>query len=323
MAAVPHINLPTTLHHIAVFQMLRGSVIIFTSIMSVLFLKRKLRSYHWIGIALVMVGTAIVGAQSKIPVCNAGGGSAASGSNAIVGNILIIAAQIIVSVQMVVEEKFIAGYDVPALQVVGYEGCFGLVFTSILLAILYGVRVQPGTATLCKAGDSGCVPFEDSYDAFKLIGSSKAVAGALVGNIFSIAFFNYFGVSVTKHINAATRMVLDSLRTIIIWAFSLGVHWESFCGVQVAGFVILLSGTIIYNALIKIPGLEYDAPSDHGPSKTAPLINGDDTDTAHLMDGAYVSVNGDHGAAAPDALMTFDAVTNTPTLRKPMMLKGK
>ena len=32
----------------------------------------------------------------------------------------------------------------------------------------------------------------------------------------SIAFFNFFGVSVTKHMSATTRMLLDSLRTMVM-----------------------------------------------------------------------------------------------------------
>lgn len=64
-------------------------------------------------------------------------------------------------------------------------------------------------------------------------------------------------LQVTKHINAATRMVLDSLRTMVIWAFSMGVGWEDFCYVQIPGFILLLLGTMIYNELIRIPGLKY------------------------------------------------------------------
>jgi FtsH-binding integral membrane protein len=51
---------------------------------------------------------------------------------------------------------------------------------------------------------------------------------ACLGNVLSIAFFNFFGLSVTKYMSATHRMVLDSLRTIIIWAVSLLVGWQSF-----------------------------------------------------------------------------------------------
>jgi len=127
----------------SIFQMLRGSVIIFTAALSVIFLKRRLAAFNYIGIALVIIGTVLVGMQSKICPAASGGATcpaAAQGSSlnmSTVGNILILAAQFIVAVQMVVEEKFITGYDVPALQVVGLEGLFGFCVLATVLTGLY------------------------------------------------------------------------------------------------------------------------------------------------------------------------------------------
>jgi len=220
-----------------VFQMLRGSVVIFTGILSVFFLKRKLHAFHWIGMALVLIGLAIVGLSSVI-----GGSDSSNAPNAVLGDILVVCAQVIVSVQMVVEEKFIGGYSVPALQCVGLEGTFGFIMTSFLLLILYYV---PGSS----AGNHA----ENTPDAFVMLYNSWLITFATAGNVVSIAFFNFFGISVTKHVNATTRMVLDSIRTFIIWGVSLAVGWQEFQYLQVIGFVLLLIGTAIYNKLIVLP----------------------------------------------------------------------
>lgn len=53
------------------------------------------------------------------------------------------------------------------------------------------------------------------------------------GNIISIAYFNFSGISVAKEISATTRMVLDSVRTFFIWTFSLAVGWQTFNPLQV------------------------------------------------------------------------------------------
>jgi hypothetical protein len=37
-------------------------------------------------------------------------------------------------------------------------------------------------------------------------------------------------------------MVLDSGRTLIIWAVSLGLKWQDFYPLQIAGFVLLVIG---------------------------------------------------------------------------------
>jgi hypothetical protein len=49
------------------------------------------------------------------------------------------------------------------------------------------------------AGINGKV-IEDTYDAMFQIAHSPALLTANIGSIFSIAFFNFFGVSVTKQV---------------------------------------------------------------------------------------------------------------------------
>uniref|UniRef100_A0A8C0C132 Uncharacterized protein n=1 Tax=Buteo japonicus TaxID=224669 RepID=A0A8C0C132_9AVES len=44
-------------------------------------------------------------------------------------------------------------------------------------------------------------------------------------------------------------MVLDSLRTLVIWAVSLAVGWETFHGLEILGFGVLLVGAALYNGL--------------------------------------------------------------------------
>lgn len=74
-------------------------------------------------------------------------------------------------------------------------------------------------------------------------------------------------------------MVIDSLRTMVIWGFSLAVRWESFCWVEVIGFVILLSGTMIYNQVIRVPGLTYPEVN-----KEAALLDEEDALEEELFD---------------------------------------
>ncbi|XP_060947187.1 solute carrier family 35 member F6 [Limanda limanda] len=221
------------------FQMLRGAVIIFTGLLSVAFLGRRLAPSQWLGISITILGLVIVGLsdfftghsddQHKL-------------SEVITGDLLIIMAQIIVSVQMVLEEKFVYKHDVHPLRAVGTEGFFGFVVLSLLLIPMYFIHV----------GDFSSNPrevLEDALDAFCQIGHQPLIILALLGNTVSIAFFNFAGISVTKEISATTRMVLDSLRTLVIWVVSLALGWEHFQGLQVLGFLVLLLGTGLYNGL--------------------------------------------------------------------------
>jgi len=237
MTATSMMYLGLTWTYASVFQMLRGAVVIFTGIFSIIFLKRKLYGFHWLGMWLVLIGLALVGVASVI-----GGGSSSDAEHPLAGDILVIAAQLIAATQMVVEEKFISKYSVPPLQVVGWEGFFGLIILSTLLVPMYHIP-----------GPHGAAHLENALDAFVQIKNSWVIALALSINICSIAFFNFFGISITKYASATTRMVLDSIRTIVIWGFSLAYGWEEFQFLQLIGFALLLSGTCIYNEVLVLP----------------------------------------------------------------------
>lgn len=95
------------------FQMFRGAVIIFVALLSVAFLQRRLVAREWIGILIIVIGLAMVGAADMLVSTD---NSTHSRNDIITGDLLILAAQVITAVQMVYEEKFVAGLDIPALQ---------------------------------------------------------------------------------------------------------------------------------------------------------------------------------------------------------------
>ena len=222
------------------FQMLRGAVIVFTAILSMGFLNRKLGSREWTGIGMVIMGLALVGLSDIVTVDN----SDISTNSILTGDLLIICAQIITAVQMVVEEKFVTGQNIPALQAVGWEGIFGFISICLVIIPLNFIYAPPPFA------DNSRGTLEATKDAFIQIGNSGHLLMAIVGISFSIAFFNFAGISVTKEMSATTRMILDSVRTIVIWAFSLAFGWQNFHYLQLIGFAILLIGMSCYNNII-------------------------------------------------------------------------
>merc|ERR1712232_184862 len=89
------------LSYASVFQMLRGSSVVFTAIISATFLKRKIQMYQWFSVFLVVVGVTIVGIVSL----SSGTTSGKDQSGVMIGNFLILFAQLVVAIQMCVEEK--------------------------------------------------------------------------------------------------------------------------------------------------------------------------------------------------------------------------
>ena len=145
---------------------------------------------------------------------------------------------------MVYEEKFIAKYDVPALQAVGWEGTFGFLTLATLLIPFYFIYVGP------DFGHNPRMVIEDAYDGLFQLSHNPMLATAFCGTVISIAFFNFAGISVTKEMSATTRMVLDSVRTLVIWGVSLAVGWQEFQYLQLLGFASLVTGMCIYNDIV-------------------------------------------------------------------------
>lgn len=230
--------------YVSSFQMLRGAVIVFTGILSTAFLNRKFGAREWTGIGFVILGLALVGMSDILARDNEGDDI----NSILTGDLLIICAQVITAVQMVIEEKLIAGQDIPALQAVGWEGIFGFIGICLLMIPLNFIHASPPFA------DNPRGTLEDTVDAFVQIGNNSYLFMTIVGIAFSIAFFNFAGISVTKEISATTRMILDSIRTIVIWIFSLLYGWQVFHYLQLIGFTLLLIGMCCYNNVV-IPQL--------------------------------------------------------------------
>jgi len=178
--------------------------------------------------------------------------------------VLIIVAQLIVAGQFVLEERLISSMDVPPLLAVGLEGAFGFVTLS---AVLVGMYFLPGVTGLSE------VParLEDPIDALKQVVSGNwTLTLAMIAAVLSIAFYNFFGISVTKQLSAAHRMVMDCTRTVIVWGFSMTVyyadlpvgprdwgsssHGQKFSALQLVGFLILIMGSLVYYDIHKVIG---------------------------------------------------------------------
>jgi drug/metabolite transporter (DMT)-like permease len=171
-----------TLTYASSYQMLRGSAIIFTALLTKFFLGKSIAYQRWLGILIIIAGLALVGitdlmfANPNISYLRGTiENSSADGvlyelqdepnndhnfSNVLLGDLLIIASQILVAIQLVYEEKFIKKYDVPVLQALGLEGLFGFSIMSALLIPMYFLNVGE------RFGKNPRHALEDPLDAF-------------------------------------------------------------------------------------------------------------------------------------------------------------
>ncbi len=90
--------------------------------------------------------------------------------------------------------------QVHALQVVGWEGLWGLGFLSLGLAVAYRV---PLGQDVC----AGAPCLENAPAAAAEVAGSGPLAAAVGANLLSVALFNFCGVRVTQSLSATHRMV--------------------------------------------------------------------------------------------------------------------
>ncbi|KAG0196813.1 hypothetical protein BGX28_009736 [Mortierella sp. GBA30] len=251
----------------SVYQMLRGALVIFTGILSVVFLGRRLLAFEWFALFTIVAGIATVGLASVLNQNNSVVGDAepdadeaAQAAKALLGIFLVLFAQIFTATQFVVEEKFLSGYQIAPIRAVGYEGLFGTISVLIAMPILHftlGARSQ----------------FFDLTVGWEQIQNNPQVWISGIVMLFSISFFNFFGISVTKTICATSRSTIDSCRTLFIWAISLYMGWETFIPLQVLGFAMLVYGTFVFNGVIE-PHVCAPPKAVHA-DETRPLLNHD------------------------------------------------
>ncbi|KAJ1952942.1 hypothetical protein EC988_003278, partial [Linderina pennispora] len=237
----------------SVYQMLRGAVVIFSGLFSVLFLGHRLARFQVISLALVVIGVTIVGLSNIISpppqvyrlhiLPSDGTESIDSGAwKAALGVVLVLGAQVFTATQFVVEEKIIRNYHLTPLRAVGLEGSFGALTVMVAIPVLHVLigRSHPGG-------------YFDAPDGFHQIVDNPAVWQTSIYIMLSIAFFNFFGLSVTNYLSATSRATIDTCRTLFIWMISLALGWESFSWIQVVGFVVLVYGTFVYNRVLTLP----------------------------------------------------------------------
>lgn len=148
------------------------------------------------------------------------------------------------AIQFVVEEKIMAQYSVAPLVAVGYEGFFG--FISIILFMPFLAQFADRSA------------FFDLPRGWEQITNTPSVLWSSIAVAISIALFNGFGLSVTRHLSATARSVIDTCRTLAIWIISLGLGWERLLFpislLQMMGFALLVYGTVSLAGFTRLLG---------------------------------------------------------------------
>ena len=123
-------NVTLTMISSSVTQMMRSSVVVFSALFALIFLKKKLYRHHVTSIVILVAGIFLGGLSQVL-----------SSSKAVllkpIGFIIVLVAQLFRATAYVVEEKFLGDFDdVDPIYLVGAEGLWSLLIWCIVLPIL-------------------------------------------------------------------------------------------------------------------------------------------------------------------------------------------
>jgi hypothetical protein len=267
----------------SVWQMLRGSMVLFSSIFCAFVLKRPHYPYMWWSVLIVVIALIIVGFSSI-----ASTGVSKSGTSpglVAVAIVITVLAQVVQAGQLAVEDFLLHDIDAAPAFLVGLEGLWGTVLTWAIFIPIVGAL----------PGNEGDGVHEDTADTFAMMGNNAAIIALVILYVLVILAYNLFGMMVTQVSSAVVRTILEAVRTLCIWAVQLIIHYASMNSkwgrkrpdlgeeltlwsiLQFAGFLVLVTGTLLYNRIIEVPWFKY--PPARGTVKPEidpqPLISQD------------------------------------------------
>mmetsp|Transcript_25022 Transcript_25022/g.62973 ORF Transcript_25022/g.62973 Transcript_25022/m.62973 type:complete len:435 (-) Transcript_25022:1767-3071(-) len=204
-------------------QMVSGSCIVFTAILSVLILKRRLTRLHSIGVLLSMVGVLIVSASSLLPVEGAEPSTVTKPQPlwlTIFGIGITLLSQIVQALQLVLEELLLHDLHLHPFQVVGYEGVIGMIWMTALAAPL--LYFLPGM----DAGGR----MENTVDTIAMMANGPVLSSTVALYWVTVLGTNMYGVLVTATIGSVFRSVLLTTRTALVWLVDLILFYTGLGG---------------------------------------------------------------------------------------------
>ncbi|KAM7453658.1 hypothetical protein BLSTO_05593 [Blastocystis sp. subtype 1] len=235
---------------VSIWQMIRGSIIIFTGLIRQFWLKKPLKASEWVALGVIFLSLAVVGVAQLLTPKQQQTEPVPVGKM-VLGMVLVFVAQGIQALQTVIEEHLLQGIEAPANMVVGMEGVWGFVLTAfVALPIAYFLP-----------GEEGSGLHEDFIDSLYLCKNSMTVLTLNILSVVVLLVFNLSSMRVTLYTNSVVRNLLEPFRTFLVWATAVFIHYfidkkygeglTVYSWLQLAGFVILSIGMLMFNGTIK------------------------------------------------------------------------
>ena len=252
----------------SIYQMLKGSVIVMTFLLSKFVIKNKHTLDHYVAIPISTIGLVLVGLSAYLNAdeTSEDEDNIADAKTILLGIVLILVAMFFLSIQFCIDEYFMRKYSCHPLICIGYEGIFGFLINLFLCIIFYFIKCgsyeekeEPPyfVKNMCTSDNANVWRPENIFFAFRQLFNNGLLCILVPINLIFMGSFNIFGVSITKYGSATTRTVTDNCRSFLVWIWFLMPFnqenlIETFNFMQLIGFLLICFGAFVYNGLFKL-----------------------------------------------------------------------
>lgn len=237
----------------SIWQMLRGSMLIFTAIFAITYRKQKLTLVDWLGVGVTVAGIIIVGVSALFQDNK----MSASKGMMILSMGLVLLGQALQAFQTIIEEELLHDVDATDSEVVAYEGLWGLYFSIFITLPL--AQIVPETW--------GEGIYENTIESFIMMKNNWLLVVFVLAYVFSALGYNMTGMMVTSFSSAMHRTIYESIKSFAVWILSVIVNFifpntsageklSMWSLLQMTGFGFCIVGTCIYNRIIKLPCID-------------------------------------------------------------------
>lgn len=238
----------------SLLMVLKGSRALFSACLSIFMLKRKLRDYQWVSLALCLGGLGIASIAQYLS------GQTPSG-NLGFGIVLVLLAEAFRSIRIVYDEKMMREYKYDPFMIIALEGVTGTLFATAALVIVNFIPSKNNVGGVYELIDN----------TMYMIGGSPAMIALIVTFPIWVNSMYLSGIFVTKLVSAVYNAVLTVLTVAVVWGVELilyygsghvyGDPWTNYSFMQIGGFALILVSTLMYDATWKFPRIFNYAPS--------------------------------------------------------------
>jgi drug/metabolite transporter (DMT)-like permease len=251
---------------------LKGSRVVFSAVLLVIFLKRRLFVFHWVAVSLTILGLIIASLPSIISPKD----KSKTVSQSLIGITLVLAGELVRSFKGVFEERLMKKLHYDALMVVGLQGLLAFILSLPILGIVHAINIDGK-------------PLEDINDTWSQFGSNGLVIGLSLTFPITVSGLFLSGAYVVKLMSAVHNALTGIITTSLVWIVTIVIHLidknrgaavDVLDLLQLTGFALVFVASLMYDSIFRLPIFYYptDRAAASGAGNSVPNVSKDDAD---------------------------------------------